>query len=54
MATKPLVILRDPAKELEPVLTAVKVPEMEALPLKEAVPTSSRSPEIKRSLVADM
>ena len=53
-AWTPLVTLREPEKELDPVLTEVKVPEMEALPPKETVPLVSRSPEIKRSLVVEM
>ena len=46
----PLVTLSDPAKELDPALIEVKVPDREAGPLKEAVPISSRSPLIRRSL----
>ena len=41
---------REPAKEEEPVLISVNVPDIEALPLKDAVPTTSRSPDMRRSL----
>ena len=46
-------MLSEPEKELEPVLTEVNVPEMEALPPNEAVPLTSRSPEMRRSLFAE-
>src|SRR3989344_8584407 len=48
-ALMPLETRREPAKEFDPVLTEVKVPEMEALPPNDAVPLTSRSPEIKTS-----
>ena len=51
---RPLVIDSEPENELDPVLTEVKVPEMEALPPNYAVPRVSRSPEISKSLVVEM
>ena len=50
----PLVTSNPPEKELEPVLTEVRVPEIEALPPKEAVPLISMSPEMSKSLVVDI
>ena len=47
-------ILREPLKELDPVLIEVKVPDKEAGPRKEAVPISSKSPEISKSLVVEI
>ena len=53
-ALRPLEMRREPEKELDPVLTEVKVPEIEALPPNDAVPLVSRSPEIRTSLDAEM
>ena len=50
----PSVTSNPPEKELDPVLTEVRVPEIEALPPKEAVPLISMSPEMSKSLVVEI